>query len=335
MGTLSPNPWDFPLWHQSRKLKDFRNGMPARRPTPVLFPESALGLLPSIALSSAQVICSLVRQGQLGKTLLAIGRASGLALCPGFFEFPVPLGEDRLLPARQLVGRSDVANRTVKPDLVVILHIAFHDPTGILQRQRRAGPDAFVLDRAVISFQLAVALWIIRRSLHVGHAADANELFEIFQEGEGILNYPPEFSGLSIQNGSSSVSIDTSSVSITIEDPDGDSFNSSQKIGIITLISMIFSLISLLFGYFFLTDVVSRKYIEFWGEFICISNKIFQKENMSRINVYRVWSYMTRNKGFLKRTLDFISFMFSGCLKKKTMLSATFGPTSSTSVSSS
>ena len=40
-------------------------------------------------------------------------------------------------------------------------------------------------------------------------------------------------------------------------------------------------------------------------------NKIFQKENMNGIKVYRVWSYMAQNKGFLKRILDYMSFMFS------------------------
>jgi len=40
-------------------------------------------------------------------------------------------------------------------------------------------------------------------------------------------------------------------------------------------------------------------------------NSIFQKEKMNGINVYRVWSYMTPNKGFIKRTLDFMSFMLS------------------------
>lgn len=43
-------------------------------------------------------------------------------------------------------------------------------------------------------------------------------------------------------------------------------------------------------------------------------NKIFQRENMNGIQVFRVWSYMTQNKGFLRRILDFISFMFSAIL---------------------
>ena len=32
-------------------------------------------------------------------------------------------------------------------------------------------------------------------------------------------------------------------------------------------------------------------------------NKIFQKENMNGINVYRVWSFMAQNKGFIKELL--------------------------------
>jgi len=65
--------------------------------------------------------------------------------------------------------------------------------------------------------------------------------------------------------------------------PDEDFSNSPQNIGFIAYIFMIISLISLLFGYFFLTDVISRKYIEFWGEFIYTSNKVFQKEITSLI----------------------------------------------------
>jgi glycosyltransferase involved in cell wall biosynthesis len=40
-------------------------------------------------------------------------------------------------------------------------------------------------------------------------------------------------------------------------------------------------------------------------------NRLFQKENMSGINVIRVWTYIAENKGFTKRTLDYLSFMVS------------------------
>jgi glycosyltransferase involved in cell wall biosynthesis len=37
-------------------------------------------------------------------------------------------------------------------------------------------------------------------------------------------------------------------------------------------------------------------------------NKLYQKEVVDGITVIRVWSYITRNKGFIKRILDYISF---------------------------
>jgi glycosyltransferase involved in cell wall biosynthesis len=40
-------------------------------------------------------------------------------------------------------------------------------------------------------------------------------------------------------------------------------------------------------------------------------NKIFSREKMEGIEVIRVWSYITANEGFLRRTLDYLSFMFS------------------------
>ena len=40
-------------------------------------------------------------------------------------------------------------------------------------------------------------------------------------------------------------------------------------------------------------------------------NSLFQKEKISGINVIRVWTYIAENKGFAKRTLDYLSFMVS------------------------
>ena len=37
-------------------------------------------------------------------------------------------------------------------------------------------------------------------------------------------------------------------------------------------------------------------------------NKIYQKESIDGIKVIRVWSYIVPNCGFIKRTLDYISF---------------------------
>lgn len=43
-------------------------------------------------------------------------------------------------------------------------------------------------------------------------------------------------------------------------------------------------------------------------------NKLWQSEVMDGIRVIRVWTYITANEGFYKRTLDYVSFMMSGVL---------------------
>lgn len=41
-------------------------------------------------------------------------------------------------------------------------------------------------------------------------------------------------------------------------------------------------------------------------------NKLWQQESMAGIRVVRVWTYITANEGFAKRTLDYLSFMLTG-----------------------
>ena len=40
-------------------------------------------------------------------------------------------------------------------------------------------------------------------------------------------------------------------------------------------------------------------------------NKLYSKEIINGIRVIRVWSYITKNEGFFKRILDYISFGIS------------------------
>ncbi len=40
-------------------------------------------------------------------------------------------------------------------------------------------------------------------------------------------------------------------------------------------------------------------------------NRIFHRESIDGIRVIRVWSYITKNQGFLRRTLDYLSFAAS------------------------
>lgn len=56
-------------------------------------------------------------------------------------------------------------------------------------------------------------------------------------------------------------------------------------------------------------------------------NKLYSREEIDGIKVVRVWSYITSNEGFLKRTLDYISFaitsFFSGLFVKTDIIVAT------------
>ena len=63
---------------------------------------------------------------------------------------------------------------------VVFEHVFFHPAFGIFQAERRQGPDTVALDRAMVAFDLTVALWIIRTGANVLHSAQSNEVFEVF-----------------------------------------------------------------------------------------------------------------------------------------------------------
>ena len=43
-------------------------------------------------------------------------------------------------------------------------------------------------------------------------------------------------------------------------------------------------------------------------------NKLFQMENMDGIEVRRVKTYITANEGFARRSLDYLSFIFSAII---------------------
>lgn len=43
-------------------------------------------------------------------------------------------------------------------------------------------------------------------------------------------------------------------------------------------------------------------------------NRLWQQESIAGIRVIRVWTYITANEGFAKRSLDYLSYMFTGFL---------------------
>src|ERR1044072_1238114 len=105
---------------------------------------------------------------------------ANLTLFSCLLQLSISLSMDLVLTAREHVVRRDVANGTVQADIVVMFHVALHQPARILQRQRRSWPDALSFERFVPTFNFSVRLGIVRRSSDVGHARDPNEFLEVF-----------------------------------------------------------------------------------------------------------------------------------------------------------
>jgi hypothetical protein len=70
---------------------------------------------------------------------------TNLPLFSCFLQLPISLSMDLLLTPGEHVLRRDVANGTIQADIVVIGHVALHEPPRIIQRQRRSRPDALSL----------------------------------------------------------------------------------------------------------------------------------------------------------------------------------------------
>ena len=87
---------------------------------------------------------------------------------------------DDLAQTSQAIGGRDIADRTVQPHLVSMLNVTsdsfLEPPLG----GRTSHANALPLDRTVPSFELAVALRIVRTGADVSQVISANELLEIF-----------------------------------------------------------------------------------------------------------------------------------------------------------
>jgi len=65
--------------------------------------------------------------------LFSLDRSPALlpSVLPGLSELPIPLGEDLSFASQALARRRDVADRAVKPDVVVAVHEIPDYPSGI------------------------------------------------------------------------------------------------------------------------------------------------------------------------------------------------------------
>ena len=102
-----------------------------------------------------------------------------LAAFAGLGELAIALGVDFFIATFEHVLGRDVADGTVKTRFVVMNHVIGNDTASVVQGERHEDADALALDGFVKAFELAVGLRVIGRSSHMGHAHDADELFEI------------------------------------------------------------------------------------------------------------------------------------------------------------
>ena len=86
----------------------------------------------------------------------------------GQFEFGIARSKDGRFFAGEFVRRGDVADGAVQTDGVVVLHPLGDDASGVFQAQRGLGSDAVGFDGAVVAFEFAVGLRVIRAGAHVG-----------------------------------------------------------------------------------------------------------------------------------------------------------------------
>src|SRR5512135_1304854 len=133
-------------------------------PTPVLAPGSALRSRPRVALSSAQappVYCRSRPSDNSRPGRCRAFRPRGAPPRLGRCQLPLPLGPDRRLSTGQPVRRRDVADRTVKPYLVVVCHEFRHQASSLVHTQGCLDADALSFQGLEPPLHLAVALGIV------------------------------------------------------------------------------------------------------------------------------------------------------------------------------
>src|SRR5262249_28088575 len=105
--------------------------------------------------------------------------ASGRATDTSRLELAIPRRPDLAMPAGQGIVWRHVADGTVQPARVVLLHEVPDHPPRVLQAQRRLGADGLGFQRAVPALDLAIRLRIVRRRAHMVHPAQADKVLEI------------------------------------------------------------------------------------------------------------------------------------------------------------
>jgi hypothetical protein len=96
------------------------------------------------------------------------------------FEFFVTGDEDFQVTASQAVDRSNVADGRLDPNLVVMVDKITNHPLGIFKCEWGFGPDGLFFEGSVVTFQFAIALWVIGRTQDMGALPQADKFLEVF-----------------------------------------------------------------------------------------------------------------------------------------------------------
>ena len=100
-------------------------------------------------------------------------------LLPRRFLFLITLSPDLLLPAREFVSRSDIADGAVETLLVVVGGESSHQGLCLGESLRACGTNGRCLDRLVESFDLPVGLRVVRGRSNMGHPHEPDVGFEV------------------------------------------------------------------------------------------------------------------------------------------------------------
>ena len=116
---------------------------------------------------------------------IMLGLARQTAAFAGLGESAVAFVGNVFVSALEAVLGGDVANGAVQADVVVVADEVEDDASGVVQREGNCDADALAFEGFVPAFDFAVGLRIVRRGFDVGHAGDADELFEVLGDELG------------------------------------------------------------------------------------------------------------------------------------------------------
>ncbi len=139
--------------------------------------------------------------------LFVAGLPHVVAAFAGLGELAVTFGVDGAVVAEEFVVGGHITNGTVQTRKIVMSDVIGDDAACVVERQRDLDADALPFDGFVKTFELAVGLRIVGGGPHMGHAGNADELFEVFGDelrpvvGDDAWTFAGEFFTGALEDG--------------------------------------------------------------------------------------------------------------------------------------